>query len=324
MAAIGQEGLASIRRPAAWNSIAGMRASAGVVSRGGVFSGWPSVIGSLGPMARTVKDMTLLLDVIAGYDPEDPLTAHAVGRVPDSFISFLQKDGLKGARLGILREPMGIDSEPESQDFEKVSEVFNNAVVELRGMGAQVVDPIIIPRLNELLAKRAAAPEEGDESFRRYFGRSAKAPFRSIAEAVASQDFAKTSFNTQKRLRATADATRYYQYLLAREELMTNLLKVMADNRLDAIVHKAVEHQPTLIEHGINPPYVLYKGAPHLNTFLVSVPVVVVPAGFTQDNLPAGIVFLGRPYDDGNMIKFAYSYEQATYHRRAPATTPEL
>jgi Asp-tRNA(Asn)/Glu-tRNA(Gln) amidotransferase A subunit family amidase len=111
---------------------------------------------------------------------------------------------------------------------------------------------------------------------------------------------------------------------MAREELMTNLLKVMADNRLDAIVHKAVEHQPTLIEQGINPPYVLYKGAPHLNTFLVFVPVVVVPAGFTRDNLPAGIVFLGRPYDDGNMIRLAYSYEQATHHRRPPAMTQRL
>jgi Asp-tRNA(Asn)/Glu-tRNA(Gln) amidotransferase A subunit family amidase len=319
MAAIGQEGLASIRRPAAWNSIAGMRASAGVVSRGGVFSGWPSLIGSLGPMARTVKDMTVLLDAIIGYDPEDPLTAYAVGHIPDSFTPFLDRNGLKGARLGILREPMGIDSEPESEDFEKVSEVFDSAVVELRAAGAEVLDPINIPQLNELLAKRAAAPGEGEASFSVYFGRSGNPPFKSIADAVASPEFGKTSFNTQKRLRASADATRYYQYLMAREELMTNLLKVMADNRLDAIVHKAVEHQPTLIEQGINPPYVLYKGAPHLNTFLVFVPAVVVPAGFTRDNLPAGIVFLGRPYDDGKMIRFAYSYEQATHHRRPPA-----
>lgn len=102
---------------------------------------------------------------------------------------------------------------------------------------------------------------------------------------------------------------------------MTNLLKVMADNRVDAIVHKAVEHQPTLLSDGLNPPYVNYKGAPHLNTFLIFVPSVVVPAGFTRDNKPAGIVFLGRPYDDGNMIKLAYAYEQTTHHRRPPACT---
>ncbi len=105
---------------------------------------------------------------------------------------------------------------------------------------------------------------------------------------------------------------------------MTNLLKVMADNQLDAIVHKAVEHQPTLISQGINPPYVNTKGVAHLNTFLIFVPSIVVPAGYTRDNLPAGICFLGRPYDDGTMIKLAYSYEQATQHRRPPASTTPL
>ncbi|MGH7783439.1 MAG: amidase family protein, partial [Candidatus Binatia bacterium] len=86
----------------------------------------------------------------------------------------------------------------------------------------------------------------------------------------------------------------------------------------------AVEHQPTLISQALKPPYVNLKGAPHLNTFLGFVPSVLVPMGFTRDNLPAGIVFLGRPYDDGNMIKLAYSYEQATHHRKPPASTPSL
>ena len=319
--AIGQEGLASIRRPAAWNSVAGMRATAGLVSRGGVYSGWPATAGALGPMARTVADMAALLDVIVGYDPEDPLTAYGVGHIPESFTKFLDKDGLRGARLGILREAMGIDSEPDSEDFKKVSEVFDNAVTEIKASGAQIVDPIIIPKLKELLAKRAAGPGEGEESFKTYFGRSANPPFKSIAEIVASVEFGKVSRNTQNRLKTSPDATKHYQCLMARDELMTHLLKVMADNRLDAIVHKAVEHQPTLISEGLNPPYVNYKGAPHLNTFLVFVPSVVVPAGFTRDNLPAGIVFLGRPYDDGNMIKLAYSYEQATHRRKPPAST---
>lgn len=316
--AIGQEGLASIRRPAAWNSIAGMRASAGLVSRGGVYSGWPSLAGSLGPMTRTVADTAAVLDAIVGYDPEDPLTAYAVGRAPASFKDFLDKSGLKGARLGILREPMGIDSEPDSDDFRKVDEVFDKAVDELRAAGTEIIDPIVIPKLKELLAKRATGPGEGEQSFKNFFGRSRKPPFESIAEAVASPLFSKVSRNAQNRMKASQDATKHYHALLAREELMTNLLKSMADHRLDAIVHKAVEHQPTLIAEGLNPPYVNYKGAPHLNTFLVYVPSVVVPAGFTRDNLPAGIVFLGRPYDDGNMLKFAYAYEQATRHRRPP------
>ena len=155
-------------------------------------------------------------------------------------------------------------------------------------------------------------------------GRSARPPFKSLKEIVESPDFAKVFRNTQNRLRASPDVMKYYQFLLAKEALMTLLLKVMADNDLDAIVHNSVEHQPTLIIEGINPPYVNYKGAPHLNTFVVFVPTITVPAGFTGDNLPAGITFVGWPYDDGNMIKLAYSFEQATKHRRPPASTTAL
>ena len=86
--------------------------------------------------------------------------------------------------------------------------------------------------------------------------------------------------------------------------------------------NKAVEHQPTLIKDGINPPWIDQWGAPHINTFLIFVPSIVVPAGFTEEKLPGGITFLGRPYDDAKMIQLAYAYEQATKHRRAPACVP--
>lgn len=322
--AVGQEGFASIRRPSIWNSIVGMRPTAGLVSRGGVYAGWPEIAGSLGPMARTVRDLATLLDVMVGYDPEDPLTSKGVGHVPDSYTKFLDKNGLKGARIGILRESMGYDSEPDSEDFKKITEVFDKAVAELRAAGAEIVDPIVIPKLKELIAKRAGSPTGGEESFDVYFGRSANPPFKSREEATRSPDFAKVVRRSQDRWTRSSDTTRHYEYLKAQDELMINLLKVMADNQLDAIVHKAVEHQPTLISQGVNPPYVDQKGALHLNTFLVFVPTIVVPAGFTSDNLPAGISFLGRPYDDGTVIKLAYSYEQATHHRRPPASTTPL
>jgi Asp-tRNA(Asn)/Glu-tRNA(Gln) amidotransferase A subunit family amidase len=101
-----------------------------------------------------------------------------------------------------------------------------------------------------------------------------------------------------------------------------NLHSVMAEHGLDAIVHKAVEHTPTLIRDGVNPPYVDQRGAPHLNTFLTYVPSVVVPAGFTSTGLPAGITFLGRPYEDAAMLRLAYAYEQATKKRVPPSATP--
>jgi Asp-tRNA(Asn)/Glu-tRNA(Gln) amidotransferase A subunit family amidase len=322
--AVGQEGFASIRRPSTWNSIAGMRPTAGLVSRSGVYAGWPEIAGSLGPMARTVRDLATLLNVMVGYDPEDPLTSKGVGHVPDSYTKFLDKNGLKGARIGILRESMGYDSEPESEDFKKTTEVFDQAVAELKSAGAEIVDPVVIPKLKELVAKRAGSPRGGEEAFKVYFGRSANPPFKSREEAIRSPDFAKVVRRSQDRFTRSSDEARHYEYLKAQDELLLNLLKVMADNHLDAIVHKAVEHQPTLIRDGVNPPYVDQKGAPHLNTFLVFVPTVVVPAGFTRDNLPTGITFLGRPYEDGNMIKFAYAYEQATHHRRPPASTTPL
>jgi amidase len=321
---VGQEGLASIRRPSTWNGIVGMRPSAGLVSRGGVYGCWPEIFGSLGPMARTVKDLATVLDSMVGYDPEDPITARGVGHIPETFSKFLHKDGLKGARLGILREPIGLNSEPDSEDFKKVSAVFDKALAELKAAGAEIVDPIAIPKIKELLAKRSGGPGDTDQSFKNYYGRSANPPFKTPDEVIASPDFAKVVKRSQERFKRKPDAMKHYESLRAQDELMTNFLKVMADHKLDAIVHKAVEHQPTLIKDGVNPPFVDQKGAPHLNTFLVYVPTIVVPAGFTPDNLPAAVCFIGRPYDDGNLIKFAYAYEQSTHHRRPPASTTAL
>jgi Asp-tRNA(Asn)/Glu-tRNA(Gln) amidotransferase A subunit family amidase len=275
-------------------------------------------------MARTVKDLAILLDVMVGYDPEDPLTSRGVGHAPDSYTKFLDADGLKGARIGILRESMGFDSEPDSEDFKKIAEIFERAVGELKTAGAEIVDPIAIPKLKELLAKRAGSYAQAEESFKIYFGRSARPPFKSRQEAAQSPDFPKVTRRSQDRWKRSEDPQKHYEYLLAREELTINFLKVMADHKLDAIVHKAVEHPPTLIKDGVNPPFVDQKGAPHLNTFMAFVPSIVVPAGFTRDNLPAGITFLGRAYDDGDMIKLAYAYEQATHHRRPPASTTPL
>lgn len=319
---IGQEGFASIRRPSTWNSIVGMRPTPGLVSRGGVWAGWPSKVGSLGPMTRTVTDLAKLLDVMVGYDPDDPVTSLGYGKAPDTYTKFLDKNGLKGARIGILRQPMGNFTEPDSEDFKNVTAIFDRAVTDLKKLGAEVVDPIAIPRLNQLLAARGyRSINDGDPAVP-YFARNPNSPFKNMDDVRKHPDYAK--------LRRRADGGREapkaggLTEAQAREELTIAVMKVMADYKLDAIVHKSVEHTPTLIKDGINPPYINHKGAPHLNTFLIYAASIAVPAGFTPQGLPAGITFFGRPYSEPTLIKFAFAYEQATHHRVPPKSVPAL
>ncbi|HLK84241.1 MAG TPA: amidase family protein [Xanthobacteraceae bacterium] len=325
---IGEETFASIRRPAGWNGVASLRPTPGLVSRSGMWDGYPSPTAQMGPMARTVRDLALLLDGMVGYDPEDPVTALGVGMVDGSYARFLDKDGLKGARIGILRESIGVQSEPGSEDFKKVDAVFEQNVSELKAAGAEIVDPVVIPNLKALLARRATNPNNFEAGLKVYLARNPNSPIKSRQDIANSPELAK-SFPPAKADRwknppPPLDAARYLDYLEAREELMFTVLKAMADNKLDAIVHKTVEHQPTLIKDGINPPYSSNKGVPTWNTFLVYAASMTVPSGFTSDNLPVGITFFGRPYSEPTLLKLAYSYEQATHHRAPPKTTPAL
>ena len=309
--AVGQEGFASIRRPSAWNAIVGIRATTGLVA------------GGLGPMTRTVEDAARLLDVLVGYDPADSQSAFGVGEAPPGgYTQFLDSNSLQGARIGVLREPMGVDSQPDTDDFRKVTEVFDRAIGELQTAGAEVVDPITIPNLTKSLATRANRPSGGGGGgggFGGYNGANATAPFASRAEMEASPEYQQVFPWVRDRI--AAPELDYYEFLLARQDLRASIMKLMADERLDAIVYKSVEHQPLLIADGIQPPYPNMRGTPHLNTFLANVPALSVPAGFSTDNLPVGITFQGRPYAEGALIGLAYAYEQATHHRAPPATT---
>jgi Asp-tRNA(Asn)/Glu-tRNA(Gln) amidotransferase A subunit family amidase len=322
---VGQEGFASIRRPSTWNSLVGMRPTAGLVSRAGVYQGWPSMNGSLGPMARSVADLARLLDVMVGYDPEDPLTALGVGRTPKSYTLSLDRDGLKGARLGVIREPLGGNADPSSEDWGNVTAVFDAALGQLKAAGAEIVDPIVIPDLRPLLAKRARDPAE-DEAMRLLFARTPNAPYKSRQEVVKSPEFAQVFPAAQQRLREDYGTSpeAYHQYVLAREQLVLNIVKVMADNRLDAIVHKSMESTPPMIEEKPVPRSVGGSGPPVINTTAIFISAMTVPAGFVDGTLPVGMTFMGRPYDEATLIRLAYAFEQATRFRTPPASTPPL
>src|SRR3989449_6174128 len=138
---------------------------------------------------------------MVGYDPEDLIPAGGAGHIPDTFTKFLTKDGLKGARLGILRESIGLNSEPESEDFKKISEVFDKTIGELKAAGAEIIDPVTIPKIKELLAKRSGGPGDTAQSFKTYYGRSSNPPVKTPQEVIASPDFAKVVKRSHDRFK---------------------------------------------------------------------------------------------------------------------------
>ena len=326
--AIGEETLASIRRPAAWNAVVSLRPTPGLVSRSGMWDGHPSPVAQMGPMARTVKDLAILLDSMVGYDPEDPSTALGIGQHPASYAKTLDANALKGARIEICVKSIGIGSNPKSEDFKKVDAAFAKNIAELKAAGAVIVDPIVIPDLKKLIATRTRNPVVTDEALRFYLARNPNSPFKTHEDIGRSPDLDKSfppfKADQWRKPPPPLNHARYLAFLEAREQLTFNVFKVMADHKLDAIVHKSVELQPTLIKDGTNPPYVSARGVPTLNTFLVYSASMTVPSGFTGDGLPVGITFFARPYSEARMLSLAYSYEQATKHRKPPKTTPAL
>ncbi len=202
-------------------------------------------------MTRTVTDAAKLLDVMVGYDPDDPVTALGFGKTPETYTKFLDKNGLKGARIGILRTPMGYTTEPDSDDFKTVTGLFDKAVAELKAPAPR--SSIRSRCRSSTSCWRGAAPATAKASAtarRVYFSRHPNPKFRTMAEvrklAGLRQGDAAAVGRRPARARPLEAA--------ARDELMINIMKVMADHKLDAIVHKTVEHTPTLIKDGINPP----------------------------------------------------------------------
>lgn len=326
--ALGEETSSSLKRPAAWGALAGMRPTPGLISRTGMWDGHPVPTAQMGPMTRTVTDLAKLMDVMVGYDPEDPITALGVMHTPKTYTTALNKNGLKGARIGVIREPIGGSSRPDSEDFKKVDALFQKALADLKAQGAIVVD-VVIPDLKELMAKRASDREMSAAALKVYLSRNPQSQFKNQQDIDSHPDMpgtfkVKTGQNRRYGGRGPADPAKILESIRAREQLMQNIAAVMAEQKLEALAYKAVEHQPTLIAEATNPPYKSNGGVVTLNTFLIHTPTITVPMGFSADGIPAGLAFLGLPFSDAGLIKLAYAYEQATKHRKPPATTPAL
>jgi Asp-tRNA(Asn)/Glu-tRNA(Gln) amidotransferase A subunit family amidase len=309
----------SIRGPSSHLALAGIRSTMGLTSRAGVMP--LNLLADIaGPMARTVADAAAVFQAIVGVDPDDPVTAAARGRKPENYSAALVRDGLRGARIGVLRQAY----ERDTTDAEIVK-VFMHAVEDLRHAGATIVDPAHAD-LEGIRRAQGAGPCMGFKyDINRYLASHGdKVPVKSLAEIVKSGRFHPT---VQRRLEQAnegvengPDTPACKAEVAYRDQVRRAVLKLMDAEKLDALVYPTWSNPPRLIgdlntPHGDNSQFF---------SPTTGFPSVQVPMGYTRGVLPAGITFFGRAWSEPTLLRLAYSYEQATQHRRPPANTPPL
>ena len=325
---IGEDTGGSIRGPASVHSLVGLRPTMPLVSRFGMMPASPTN-DTLGPITRTVEDAAILLGVIAGYDPNDPMTAYSVGRVPESYRMLLDEDGLMGARIGVIRQPMDPKTDPESDDYKKVKAVIDVALEDIASLGADVIDPVEVPLIELVHETYAKNNFETEQAMNAYLAELSDAPVSSLREILLTGKV--TPWRASDLMGVLGLSTQdigYLEVLLTREKIRQSVLTVMAEARLDALVYATFDHQPTLIAPDVltnaQPDDAYGRGNNRRLSPLIAFPAVTVPAGFTDDGLPVGLELLGRAFSEGMLLRFAYAYEQATQRRQPPATTPTL
>lgn len=325
---IGEDTGGSIRGPAAVSSLVGLRPTTPLVSRFGMMPARPSN-DTLGPMARTVRDAAVLLDVIAGFDPNDPITAYSTGQVPMSYTSFLSKDGLKGMRLGVIREPMDARANPESADYKKVHVVFDRAVQELKALGAEIVESVTIPDLKDRIKRVYVNNQfETQRAVDTYLSGHPNAPVKSLHDILLSGKVAPSRAKAlMNEIGRSTDQPGYLDVLLTREDTRQVVLSIMASRGIDALIYATFDHQPEAAPLDFLTNATIDTAGIGNNRQLSPVlgfPAITVPAGFTSDGLPVGLEFMARPFAEGLLFKIAYAYEQGSHHRKPPASTPAL
>ncbi len=327
-AGIGEDTGGSVRGPAAVSSLVGLRPTVPLVSRYGMFPARPST-DTVGPLARTVRDAAIVLDAIAGYDPNDPVTAYAVGHIPASYTSALTRDGLKGARVGVIRQAMDAKTDAGSEDYKKVKAVIDRAISDLKELGAEVVEPVAIPDLIARLNQAYSANVfETEPAINAYLAKHANAPVKTMREIVLTGKVVPSRVKAlmDSAGKSTGDAG-YAQVQRVAESTRQAVLTLMADHKLDALVYATFDHQPVFIAPDVMTRPVIDDDRLGNNRLLspaLGFPAMTVPAGFTTDGLPVGIEFMARPFAEATLFRLGYAYEQGTHHRKPPASTPAL
>ena len=317
---IGEDTGGSVRGPAAHGSLVGLRPTTPLVSRFGMMPASPTR-DTIGPIARTVKDTALVLEAIAGYDPNDPLTAASYRRTPESYTAALQPNGLRGMRLGVIRVSMDRETDTNAADYKEVRAMIDRVVGVLRMRGAEVVDPIEIPDLLRLLDGSGLTRTniyETEQAIDAYLAQHPDAPVHTFKAMVTSPLLIEP-----RRQALMYDVGRlptdpaFGLQRQTQEALRTQVLKVMADNRLDAFVYATYDHAPARLPRATT-------GNNRQLAPVLGYPALAVPGGFSSNGLPLGFEFLGLPFAEGTLFKAAYDFEQSTKIRRPPAATPAL
>jgi amidase len=318
--AIGTETDGSIICPAASNGLVGIKPTLGLVSRSGIVPIAHSQ-DTAGPMARNVADAAALLSVIAGSDPRDPATVAADAHATD-YTRFLDPDGLKGKRIGVVRQLAG--AEPNAD------RVLEQAIALMRAQGAVIVDPVTVPHLTEL-----GDPEftvllyEFKHDIESYLATRPNLKMKSLADLIAfnkahaAQEmpwFGQELFEQAQAKGPLSDKA--YRDALAKAKRLAGpegIDAALARNHLDALLAPswgpAFVTDPVLGDHIVSGDPTV--GGASQPAAVAGYPSITVPAGFAHD-LPVGIVLFGAKWSEPTLISIAYGFEQHARAWRAP------
>jgi len=340
----------SIRMPAATSSVVGVFPTRGLVSIAGIAPlDW--LLDNTGPIARDVTDAAIALGVMAGEDLLDPRTRGSSALAqPSSYTTYLKTDALKGKRFGVpsfILEGAGIPfqgipaAEPANMAAEdrvaagiplrpETREAFMKAIEGLRAAGATVVfdDSILPDSFAETASRICTLPyiSEGTESFLAEYGpaqyRSIEDYERVIGSALPPEIIDKADDHNgrprMKQVNLETDPQADANFRAPRRKTLEAYTATLDRLHLDGFVYPATQMPPP---DETMPQDDKISGGPHSDTSWVNmlgVPAVVVPGGFYPDGLPYGLEISARAWKDGDLLGWAYAYEQATRHRRPP------
>ena len=319
----GSDTVNSIRSPSSANSLVGIRPTRGLISRAGVIP-CSFTQDAVGPITRTVADAAVMLDVMAGYDPDDPVTALGVGKIPITYTAFLDRTALKGARIGVLRTLFGT-----GPDHQEVNRVMASALEVLKQQGAVLVDiEDAAFDTGKLVADLDVQKYEYKFVLNNYLKAQPNPPVHSLAELIATGNYHKP---TLEKFLASAQSYEdglnepdYKDRRVKIDELRVRLANAMAKNKLVALAYPHQKRLPVMIGE---------MNQAERNGILASItgfPAITVPAGFSTPTesapigVPVGIEFLGPPFSEPQLLQITYGFEQATHARKPPQSTPPL